>query len=541
MTGDTDSERPMPDRLTVRSTTPLLGRVSAALSTLRLSDVVSGTLALVAVVLVGSRLLGGRLTALAAVGGAGIALGLVALASDRTRALLFSGAALTPAATLLVVALGVGIGFGAGTATPVGYLAGLVVLLVATGAFAAVFAVVPDDPAALLATAYVRFLGLLPPLAAVALFAALVAVGDTTLLTRLAVDSPEPLLVVARLLLAPTGSLALLTALLYVVLSLYTLRLAVTSLPFAKLVPPRQRPSISVRVHELAVALGRATAGTAAAAAALYLVAVLSGTATPGAIAGVLGSPVGDAVAALLTAVWPRVVLVVWLGIVGAVLVAEQVRRRVRRHSDADFRRYALAIAGIFAVTAVGGLALDATVSADTLRSQALAAGYPPAAALLGGGVLPAVAIGTVAALVVVAALLTLLFVLVASPVVPEPALAPAVGAGSLFALALALALLGGSSALAIAAVVLSMLVWDTGEYATGLRTELPDTAPTARGELVHIGASIAVAVLAVTVALGLEAVVESGLLVPTTSTTTAVAGSLAAVTAVALLSTLRG
>ncbi|WP_247006255.1 DUF7519 family protein [Halorientalis litorea] len=539
MTADPDT-RTETDRLTVESGSSLSDRVWATLSTLHVSDAASSTLALAAVVLVGARLFGGRLTALAAAGGVCFAVGLVALASDRVRPLFVGGFVVVPAAALLTAALGAGVGFGAGAATPLGHLTGVAVLLVAGGAFAATFTIVPSDAATLLATSFGRLFGLFGPLLAVGLVAAAATLGDASFVTRLAVDSPDPVLAVARLLLAPTGSLALLTVLLYIVLSLFTLRVAVVTLPFTKLAPPRQRPAVSARTHEVGTALGWATLVTAGVSAALYAAAVLSGTATPGAIARLFGPPVGAVVADLLTAVWLRVTLVVWLGLVGAVLLAERVRRRARRYSNADFRRYGFAAAGVLTAVLVAGVALEYAVPAERLRAQALAVGHPAVESLLAGGVFPVVVLTTVAALVVAGTLLTVLLVLGASPIVPERALAPALGAGTVFALALVLALLGGSAALAVVAVVLSILVWDTGEYATGLREELPDGAATMRGELVHAGASVGIGVLAVVASMAVDAVVEHELLAPAMSSTAGVAGALAAVTAVALLSTLR-
>ena len=539
MTADPDTTTET-DRLTVGSGPSLLDRAWGALSTLHVSDAASGTLTLVAVVIVGTRLFGGRLTALAAAGGVCFALGLVALASDRVRSLFVGGFVVVPAAVLLTAALGAGVDFGAGAATPLGHLTGIAVLLVAGGAFAATFTIVPSGAATLLATSFGRLFGLFGPILAVGLVAAAAIFGDASFVTRLAVDSPDPILAVANLLLAPTESLALLTVALYVVLSLYALRIAVVALPFTKLAPPRQRPAVSARTHEAGTALGWATLVTAGVSVALYAAAVLSGTATPGAIARLLGPPVGDIVADLLTAVWLRVTLVVWLGLVGAVLLAERVRRRVRRYSSADFRRYGFAATGVLTAVLAAGIALEYVVPAERLRSQVLAVGHPAIEPLLDGGVFPAVVLVTVAALVVAGALLTVLLVLGASPIVPERALAPALGAGTVFALALVLAFLGGSAALAVVAVVLSILVWDTGEYATGLREELPDCAATMRGELVHAGASVGIGVLAVVVAMAVDAVIERGLVAPAMSSMASIAGALAAVTAVALLSTLR-
>ena len=89
---------------------------------------------------------------------------------------------------------------------------------------------------------------------------------------------------------------------------------------------------------------------------------------------------------------------------------------------------------------------------------------------------------------------------------------------------------------------VVALVVWDAGEFATGLREELGTDAATTRGELVHVGGSLAVGAGALLVAVLLELLVASGALVPSVPDEALAAGALAIAfgTVVVLVSALR-
>lgn len=518
-------------------------RVVATLEAVTLSAAVSASAAVLAALLVGVGLVGWPLTLLSLVAGGGLATGLTALSSDRLRVLFASGVALTPAAALLAGVLGVGLGYGLRTQSAVGHLAGAVVLLLAVVGFAAVFTAVPFGEAAVLAASFGRFLGMLVPLTVAQVFTLALAAGDTVAasLARLVVDSPEPLLALARVFLAPQGPAALLTFLVFVVLLVALLRAVVGSLPLATLFPPRQRPSVTDRLDRTRRLLSRALFVAVLGSTGVYAAALVTGTTTPPALAAALG-PLGGVAFWLLTTVPLRVVLVLVVDVLVVVLVAERVRRRVRRRSEADLLRQVLPAAGAITAALVVGVALDAGVSTARLRSLVPATVGPVVDPLLAGGVLPASMTVVFASLIVVAALFVLLTLLAGSPLLPERALGPAVAAGATFALVVALALFGGSPAAAFAGAALAFLAWDTGEFATGLREDLPPEAATVRGELVHVGGTVAVAVAAVLGALVLDLLVASALVVPSVPDATLAAGALtlAFATVVVLLSSLR-
>lgn len=520
-----------------------LDRVSDLLGEVRLSAATSGVGALVAALLVGRQLVGTRLAAAALLAGVGLAGGLYALNSDRPGVLLAGGVALTPAALLLVAALGVGVGFGFRTGTPVGHLASLVVLLLSTGGFAAVVTTVPLSELDVLAGSFPRLVALLVPAGVVGVVTGAVAASGSVavFLANLVVDSPEPVLGVARTLLAPTGSTALLTALLYVVAVMYLLRLVVASLPVATLFPPRRRPMVGTRVDAATDALGRATLLTGSVGAVVYAAALATGTATPDAIAGRLGAPVGGVVAALLTAVWLRVAVLIVAGVLVALLVGERVRRLVRRRSEADLLRQVLPALGATVATLVVGVVLTLVVSVDAVTARVPSALAPTATTFLSNGVFPAALTVAFASLVFVGVVFVLVTTLAGSPLLPRRALGPAMAAGTVFALALVLVFFGGTSLLAFAAAAFALVVWDAGEFATGLREDLPAGAETIRAELVHVGASVGVGVVAVVGAGTLDRLVTSGLLSPASETALAAGAlALAFATVVVLLSVLR-
>jgi len=539
-TADGDADR----RVATRTDGGLRARIAALAGGVSLSGGAAGVLALLASLLVGGQLLGLPLAVLAVAAGATVALGLAGLDSHRPRVRLLGGAVLAPAAVLVLAALGIGIAFGLRSGLAAGYLAVAAVLLLVAGSFAAVLTAAPVSARALLSGTFMRYIGLLVPLTALQLLVATVTAPATTVgaLGDLAFDSPEPLLAVGRALLAPRGPTALLTFLLSAVALGWLARALVGALPVVSLFPPRRRPEIATRVDRIRATLGRAVLVAGALAAGGYVLALGAGVAAPARLATVLDPPLSGLVAGLLTSVSLRVVLLTLLGLGVAVLVGERLRRRVSRLTETDLRLAVLPPVGA-AATALGIGAVAAALTTPAAVLDAVPAPLrAPAAGALDGGLVAATFLAIFAALVALGALLLGLTVLVGSPVLPDRALGPALAATAVFGLGLLLALFGGPSALALLAAVLALVVWDAGEFATGLREELGTDAATTRGELVHVGGSLAVGAGALLLALGLELLVASGALVPDVPDTALAAGALAIAfgTVVVLVSALR-
>jgi hypothetical protein len=522
----------------------VLGTLLSALGRTQLSALVAGLATLLVALLVGQQLLGTRLTLVALAAGGTLALGLYALNSSRLHVLLAGGALMTPAGVLVAAALAVGVGFALQTARAVGHLAEVTVLLLVLGSFAAVVTAVPLGEREVIGGAFMRFIGMLVPLTVLQLLVVTVVAWETVavFLATLVLDSPDPLLAVGRTLLAPRGSTALLTFLVYAIALLYLARSLIGALPIVNLFPPRQRPEIASQVETIRTQFGRALLVVGVLSFAGYLAALVTGVAAPAALAQQLPAPLDGVVFALLTATWLRAVFLTLLGALLAVLVGERLRRRVRRLSEADLLRLSMPPIGAAVVAFVAAIGVSAATSPAQVLSQLPSAAAATAEPLLRSGLVPATLLLVFGSLIALGALFVLLTVVIGTPVVPERALGPALASTAVFALALVLVLFGGSPALAFLAAVVAMVVWDTGEYAVGLREELGFEAVTARGELVHIGGSLVVGLLVLVVAFALQLFVTSEFAVASVPDTTLAAGALtlAFLTTVVLVSALR-
>lgn len=522
----------------------VLGTLLSALGRTQLSAFVAGLVTLLAALLVGQQLLGTRLTLVALAAGGTLALGLYALNSSRPHVLLGGGALMAPAGVLVTAALAVGVGFALQTARAVGHLAEVTVLLLVLGSFAAVVTAVPLGEREVIGGAFMRFIGMLVPLTVLQLLVVTVVAWETVavFLANLVLDSPEPLLAVGRTLLAPRGSTALLTFLLYVVVLLYLVRSLIGALPIVNLFPPRQRPEIASRVETVRTQLGRALLVAGGLSFAGYLGALATGLSAPASLAQALPAPLDGIVFALLTATWLRAIFLTLLGALLAVLVGERLRRRVRRLSEADLLRLSMPPIGAAAVALVAAISISAVVTPAQVLAQLPPAGASAVEPILRSGLVPATLLFVFGSLIALGALFVALTMVIGTPVVPERALGPALASTAVFVLALVLVLFGGSPALAFLAAVVAMVVWDTGEYAVGLREELGVEADTARGELVHIGGSLVVGLLALVAAFALQLFVASDLAVSSVPDTTLAAGALtlAFLTTVVLVSALR-
>lgn len=538
-----DGDRPAREPMAVGTGPTLRSRLATTVGRIQLSGAVAGLVALLGAVLLGAQLVGIRLTLLALAAGVTLSCGAYALTSDSPRVLLVGGAVVTPAAVLLGITLAVGVAFGLRTGA-VGSLTVAVVLLLVTASFAAVLVALPLPEQVVVASAFVRFVAMLVPLTVVQVLVVVAAMWETVVtgIAGLAFDSPEPLLAVARALLAPRGPVALLTFLLYVVLVVFLVRVLFSAIPVVALFPPRRRPAVAARVDAARSTLDRAVLVAGAVAVAVYAVAVLTGTQSVAEIGAATDPPLSGVVVALLTATPVRVLFVLVIGFLLTVLVAERARRRARRLSEADLLRNSMPPLGAATTALAAGLGLAAVLTPAALLARVPVGLRPTARSMLSAGVLPATLLVAFGALIVVGVLLIVLTVLGGTTVLPARAMGATLASAAVFGLALALVLFRGPPAVAFAGGALALVAWDAGEYATGLREELEPGADTTRGELVHVGGSLAVGVGAVVVAGLLDALVTGDVLVPSVPDATLGAGALtlAFAVVVVLVSSLR-
>ncbi|MFB6163791.1 MAG: hypothetical protein ABEJ31_01385 [Haloarculaceae archaeon] len=516
---------------------------AAALSGTRLTAVASGGAALLGVALLGTALVGTTLSALTVGAGVLLAAGLYALGSDDLGTLFVAGIVVTVASTLLSLSVSVGVSVQGETAA-VGQLAAAAVVLLVLGSFAAVLTAVPAGEAAVLARSFPRFVGMLVPVTVAQFATVAIAARDSVLvfLARLVVDSPGPLLSVARTLLAPTGPAALLTLLVELLVVAYLVFRVVAALPIARLFPPRRRPSVATHVDEVAGRLARLTVYATAASTVLYITALAAGLASPGALGGLVGPAFAPAVGWLLTATALRVTLVLIAGTLVALLLGERLRRFARRRTNLALVRELTPAVGAVATALVAALVVGRLVTPADVLTAVPPGLHPTATRVLDSGVVPAAMVVAFGSLILVGALFVLLTILAGSPALSERALGPLLAGAAVFGLALAYLLLGGAPALAFVAAALAMVAWDAGEFATGLGEELPADAASLRAEFVHLGGALAVAVAAVLGALALAVLVERGLAGPANGDAALAAGAVVVAfgTVLVLLSSLR-
>lgn len=221
-------------------------------------------------------------------------------------------------------------------------------------------------------------------------------------------------------------------------------------------------------------------------------------------MAAILPDPVGGLLWGLLLSEAVRLVLLYL--IVGGVVVAGGVAtlKRLRR-GLARFLVHATApIVGGMVVGAVAGYALI-----DPSLPDRLAAGAPdsvPTEAIVLLQELPLFAAGNALVLLTLLVFGTALFgfaFLRSGLLLPNRAGSAALASLGLFGVAV-VAVITGRVGLGVGVVVVALSVWDVGEFRTGLREELPPTAPTLRVEAVHAASSLLVGVTLAIVSWGL-------------------------------------
>jgi len=528
----TDAVRDRTDSVTIPTIggrERVLGTVVRSLGQTQLSAFVAGLAALVTLALVGQALFGRRLALIALTAGVTLALGLYALNSQRMHVLLGGGALLVPAGILVTGALATSVVFALGSGNALGHLAEVTALLLIVGGFAAVVTAVPLGEHEVIGGAFLRFVALLVPIFVLLLLVVIAAapLEVAVFLANLVLDSPDPLLDIARTLLAPRGPEALLTFLVYVLGLFYLARTLIGTLPIVTLFPPQRRAEIASHVENIRTQLGRVLLVLGALSLAGFIGALYYDMASPAALSAALPGPLDALLFQLLTVTAVRAVFVTLLGAMGAVIVAERLRRRVRRLSEADVLRLSMPPLGAAITGFVAAFAFSAVTTPGQLLARLPAGAASAASDILRYGIVPTTLLLVFGSVIALGIFFVAFTFTINLPFVPDRALGAALASGAVFGVTLVLVLFGGSPALAFVAAVAAMIVWDAGEFAAGLREELGVDAVTARGELVHVGGALVVGLLVLLVTVGLQLLVGSGLTVPTDPDTTLAAGGL--------------
>lgn len=444
---------------------------------------------------VGSTLVGRRLAALAIGAGLAAALPTVLLASERPLVRGVGGVVAVPAA--LVVSSAMLLAGVLALTSSVGLLAGVTVWALVAAAFAAGLVswrrfgrggVRRGSTGTMLAAVGVLAVAVVPILPRARLRArALAAATDT-------------LGALEDVLLTPDPSLTVVSFAGLVLVAAVCSSRALAALPVERLVPPDRRGSIATAVGELrrgcSLAIRGAIAMLVAAVGAPLVVERLEGpTVTPLELRVTLPAPIGDALAALVTTPGVRLALLAFAGIGLGLLALEWGRRVLGRGPSLVVARLVAPIAGgaLVAVVLARGLAGPAlAVDLETLVRTALEGTAPASVLDFLTSVPPFVLLAAVlvVALGTVSSLLWAVTTLRIVRVLPRRATAGALASGAVFVLAVALAIAGRLEP-AIWTTAGAFVLWDIGEYADGVRTELGRDAATMRAELVHVGGTL--------------------------------------------------
>jgi hypothetical protein len=306
--------------------------------------------------------------------------------------------------------------------------------------------------------------------------------------------------VIEDVLVTPGGVFAVVsfTGLVLVAAALSSRALAV--LPAERLVPPDRRDTVGAAVGGLrrgcSLAIRAAITLTIAAVAAPLVIEQFGAPPVrPGELQAVLPAPIGGGLATLVTTAGIRLALVTLAAVALGLVSLEWLRGVLGRGP-------AVVVARLIAPIVGGGLvALGlAAVLADpaiaaTLRDvfrTTLAQRAPPSVLdfVVSAPPLVLVAGVLVLALVALSSLLWTVTTLRAVRLLPARATGAALAAGAVFVLAVGLAIAGRLEP-AIWTTAGAFVLWDIGEYADGIRTELGRDAATMRAELVHVGGTI--------------------------------------------------
>ncbi|WP_252701227.1 DUF7519 family protein [Natronosalvus vescus] len=475
-----------------RATTGVLEAIRGGLAQPTASDVAAFVCTIVVCLVVGGSLIGARLAAVATGAGIGAALAATLLASRNPLRRAVGGAIAVPVAALVATpitlawAFAIGIaGFGpfaaitvwslifaalAGTLISWDYLGDGGARRASTGATLALIGVVIVLLARILPEAGVRE-------------HAGTALSDAT---ALAID----------LVIYPGSRSAVLSffALLFVAAALTMA--TVEYIPFERLAPPDRRDVISTgiggvkRMCSVAIKLSLGAVFVAILAPA-FLENFHDVPFSPQDLRGEVPAPLGEWVATLLTSSGLRYLLIAVVGVVTLLVLAEWIRRALRRGlASVLVRLFAPMVGGAVVTLSLAYVLTDPGVEAtleaiirriepETVAELLLA--FPTFALVVG---LLVVALGMLSSLLFTVSMLRTFRIL------PARAIGAALAAIGIFGLALSLSVIGQTET-AIWTAAAAFVVWDIGEYADGMRTELGRDAATMRAEVVHAAAAV--------------------------------------------------
>ncbi|RQG91855.1 DUF7519 family protein [Natrarchaeobius chitinivorans] len=472
--------------------------VRMALSRPTASDVATICCTLLVAVVVGSALVGVGLAVFATASGLAGAVATVLLASERPLVRAVGGVVAVPAALLIVL--------------PV-VLAGALVVSSGVGLFAGVtvWALVVAG----LASGLVSWrrlgdggaghggTGAMLAAAGVVALVVVRVLPESTVRERAGDAAADVFGTVWAVLVVADGSWAFVWFAVLLFASALSVSSTLASLPLERLVPPDRADRLDDAVEAARRGCSYAVRIAIVLALAAFVVPAVSDRflefpTTPREVATIVPAPVGTALATVVTLSALRLVLVALL-IAALSLAALEWGRRTLHHNVAlAIARVSGPAIGAALIAVVAALVLS-LVGPDLELAAALAGTAPPSVVDLVAS-LPPFALAAAVLVVALTALSAVLYsvtLLRALRILPGRAIGGALAAGSVFVLAIGLAVVDRVE-LAIVTAVGAFVLWDVGEYADVIRTELGRDANTLRAELVHVvGTALSGAVVA--------------------------------------------
>ncbi|AXR80450.1 DUF7519 family protein [Natrarchaeobaculum sulfurireducens] len=274
------------------------------------------------------------------------------------------------------------------------------------------------------------------------------------------------------------------------------LRTSLNYVALERFMPPDRRASVSAALDglergcDVAVRLA-VVIGLAAVVVPTLADQVESTLLTPGDLAAVVPAPLGEGLAALITASSLRLVLCLVLGLAVGFAGLEWLRRALRRDAARVFATLvAPALGGGVVAVALAWALAEPVLAADPAAGLD---GVAPASVVALAGAVPPFALAAGVLAVGLVSLASLSFAVVGLRtfrIVPRRAIGAALAAGAILLLAAGLAVVSRVE-LAIATAAGAFVVWDVGEYGDGMRRDLGAGSTTVRAEFVHLGGSL--------------------------------------------------
>jgi hypothetical protein len=299
---------------------------------------------------------------------------------------------------------------------------------------------------------------------------------------------------IAALVHSPTGTAV--DVVVFFVLVAATARALAAGAAAAPLVElaPRERREAAARAKRLVVAACLSVWRLFALSWAVVFVAFASGIAER--VVAQMPASLISLVGALASSGVVRALMLAAIAASVLVVAALRVARLATGDHRESLRRVAPAAGGGVLAVVVGVLFAGRVVAAvrRALPQQARA-NFEPVVATFGE---PALAlVGLLAPLAALSGLLLAFAGLGWLRVIPQRSAPAAVAAGGLVVAAAAAGMQDAPREFVFALVAAGMVAWDVGEYGVGVAAEVERHAPTARAELVHVAAAVAVGVLA--------------------------------------------